>query len=208
MTTDYNTPAKAAAEWWATAIQAPRFDNGDTGMGSLLAGALATMVAANQPAPSDHAQRGFVVSLAARVETMLRRGDYCSLGVDYGPDANLANSAEDAGLSTARFPWKTNMWVTPDRITVSAGYGAAEKLVWASQWWLTHRPTCGRQQYDEAKYLAQRGYKGEPWACSLPEYHDEPHQYDVPLTLCAACGLWHGSEANHAFKAASEGAES
>jgi hypothetical protein len=47
-------------------------------------------------------------------------------GVDYGPDAILADAATAAGIKVGMttFPWKTVMWITPGSVRVSAGYAA------------------------------------------------------------------------------------
>lgn len=189
-TTD-TTAAQAAAQWWASAIGAPTFDNGD-GLQSMLG----TLLAAGKPAPTVSEARSFADILAARIQTDLDRcreyGDL-SIGVDYVPDRILAEAAREAGISTLRFPWKTMMWVNDDHVTVSAGYRAPTVLVWASEEWLANRPVCGTQKWDESK--TGRDYGGEPWTCSLPKYHDEQqHRFDSPLTLCAQCGRpddWH-----------------
>lgn len=182
--------AIAAAEWWARAVQAPTYDNGDR---SGMTGMLMTLVAAHQPDAQPQQAASFAEVLAPRLQADLDRmasfdGDpYICVGVDYGPEKILADAARDAGISTSKFPWKTMMWIRPDHVTVSAGYGAATTLVWASGEWLSNRPVCTSQKWDESR-TDYRTYHGEPWSCSLPIYHDGAHQFDRPLALCVTCG--------------------
>jgi hypothetical protein len=133
-----------------------------------------------------------VDDLAARVQETLDRyaklnlsDSSVTLAVDYGPEGALADAARKAGIGGLQFPSKSCMWVYPDRVTVSAGYRAATRLVWASDEWLANRPTCRSQKWDEKR----RGdYYGEPFRCSLPLYHDGACQYDRAIALCATCG--------------------
>ena len=182
---EVNTPAQAAANWWADAIKAPRYDNGDP-----VTSMLATVLDADRARPTTSQQVRFADALQQRIEALLERmGEFgCTLTVDYGPDLILREAAEDAGLSSQEFPWKTRMWVYSDYVTVSAGYRARTVLVWASPDWLANRPACESQKYDEAKYVSNHDYHGEPWQCSLPKYHDGDCRYDTPLALCGMCG--------------------
>lgn len=187
--------AVAAANWWAEAIGSPTFDNGDA-MSSMLG----SMVGSRAPV-GDSA--GFAEALVAKVDERLGvmagwdgvDEPYLTLSVDYGPEQILAEAAQAAGVGLRRFPWKTSMWIYSDHVTVSAGYQAQTVLVWASDEWLSTRPDCTSQHYDEAKYATVETYHGEPWACSLPMFHAEAHAYDKPLALCAVCNapedFWH-----------------
>ena len=200
--------AIAAAQWWAEAIKAPRFDNGDP---NGMAGMLATLVAARSPEPTEQTSTDFTTALATLIDGRLSRYPSLTVGVDYGPDAILYDAAVAAGISGSRFPWKTVMWIELDHVTVSAGYGAAARLVWASDEWRENRPQCLIQKWDDKQ--VGRDYHGEPWQCSLPKYHDGKCQFDLPLALCSKCGhpekFWHDAEDRahatdlHAFKAAS-----
>lgn len=215
------TAAQAAANWWAEAIgEPPRFDNGDRSTNGQIISMLATMAAAGQPEPTDGQREGFAALLATAIQAQLDRfpeRDWAvTVGVDYGPDLILADAAKAAGVPTSRFPWKTMMWVYSDHVTVSAGYAAPTRLVWASEAWLADRPVCSTQGWDGAKHAsAGRDYHGEPWACSLPIYHDEPHRFDTPLALCGKCQRtkgaylhdreeWGGMPGFHEFEAADQ----
>lgn len=186
--------AIAAAGWWAEAVRAPHYDNGDS---SGMAGMLMTLVAARQPDAKPEQRLSFADILAGKLQSNLDRLNKFSdwsdadrsitIGVDYGPDHELAEAAREAGISTSKFPWKTTMWIHASHVTVSAGYGAAQKLVWASDEWQASRPVCGQQKWDESR-TDYREYHGEPFLCSEARYHDGQHAYDQPLELCASCG--------------------
>lgn len=186
--------ARAAADWWAKAVGAPTFRATDensspedqANMG--LAGMMASAVADLHPV-SERAGAKFAEALAEAIEKTLRdAGKWgVSLDVDYGPCRMLHEAATTAGVNGSRFPWKTNMRVTTEHVTVSAGYRAADQLVWASEEWLANRPTCPSQGWDESLPYSE-DYNGEPFRCSLPQYHDEPHKHDRPISLCAVCG--------------------
>jgi hypothetical protein len=47
----------------------------------------------------------------------------CGLHVNYGPDSLLTDAANAAGLKM-EFPYKTNMWINAESISLSYGYGA------------------------------------------------------------------------------------
>ena len=171
------TAARAAADWWADAVGAPTFDNGDRSAGSGLVAVMAHMVAAQSPVDTTSATR-FRDLLEQRIQTGLDRGGYgVTLGVDYGPDRDLGDAAQAAGVSSSRFPWKTNMWVHTDHVTVSAGYGAGQRLIWSAPDW--QRPTCGTPEYDA------NGVR-QPRDCGLPKYHDSDHDFTVPVSICGA----------------------
>lgn len=173
--------ALAAANWWAQQVGAPTFDNGDDG----IAGALASMVAEARPvAPGS--VTAFVPELASTVREHMHPKYGVTLSVDYGPEGLLAEVAQAAGVPFARFPWKTRMSVHDQYVTASRGYRAPTVLVWASEEWLAHRPTCDRQKWDEARQ--DQDYNGDPWACSQPLYHDGPCVFDRAIVLCGVCG--------------------
>src|SRR5687768_15110748 len=116
-TPDLKTPAAVAAAWWAEAIGAPKFDNGDTSETGGIAMMLAYMVAGTGP-DADTTSK-FAAYLAEDIERQLHAGigtlwARVTIGVDYGPDRILSDAAEKAGVRGGRFPWKTMMWVTPE----------------------------------------------------------------------------------------------
>ena len=188
-TTKISPAAIAAAEWWAGAVGAPSFNhvsNEERDDISDMTQMMASMLAAKFEV-SEEAGAKFATELAKIIDKQLTDRDWgVTLGVDYGPDRELAEAAEKAGINRSRFPWKTNMWIKHDHVTVSAGYRAATELIWASDEWLANRPMCASRKWDEDKYMASldkdkpwdRRYRGEPWVCSKPKYHDGDCIYD------------------------------
>lgn len=192
--------ANAAATWWAHKVCSPTFDNGDTSDAGGFTSMLAMMNATLTPTPSDDQIQKMIRALEPKIEEVLERmQDYgMTLGVDYGPDPILGDAARAADISTSKFSWKTVMWIRQDYVTVAVGYHGRTTLVWASEKWLADRPVCTSQKYDEARARKDHDYHGDPWSCSLPQYHDEACKYDRPLELCKTCGhpeaFWHDKE--------------
>lgn len=180
--------AVAAAKWWAEQVGCPTFrmtdskDNTRDRQTGDIAGMMAHLLASKAPVTSDQGER-FADALARRIDKALTGNGRVSLDVDYGPCLALAEVAEEAGVSASRFPWKTHMTVLPDRVTASLGY--KWRLVWASDEWMAARPACGWQKWDEENH--SQDYGGEPWMCSLPQYHEGDHVYDREVALCSVC---------------------
>lgn len=182
-----NSAAIAAATWWANKVCNPSFNLGDPD--SSFISMLAMMNVRSTPDPSKAQIYNMINALAPKIdELMIRVGSTISIAVDYGPDPILASAAKEANISTNRFPWKTVMWVCTDNVTVSEGYGAKTTLVWGTDSWMMNRPVCTQQKYDLEKARSDSNYHGEPWSCSLPQYHDEPCIFDTPVELCSVCG--------------------
>lgn len=181
--------ADAAALWWAEQIGAPVFKmNADheprreREIGDL-AGVMASMLASQHPVSDEQGEK-FVGALTLIVEGMLETGRWVSLGVDYGPDLELANAAKAAGVNNSRFPWKTHMSITRDYVTASLGYGARDRLVWASPDW--HRPPCGNHRYIGHGYEQQ--VDAANVICTRPKYHDEEcGGYKPDPARCVEC---------------------
>lgn len=116
--------ARKAAELWKNMLRGPKFDNGDTSLSGGMATVLAGMIPVNT---TDELLGAFADKLAERIMTPSETSpDYynsASLHVDYGPDLALSECADAVGLK-CQFPWKTNMWVRGDMVSVSYGYGA------------------------------------------------------------------------------------
>jgi len=191
--TDHHPAAVAAANWWAAAIGAPTFRITDRNSGpedqeiGMVAALTGHMFADKHPITGDQAAV-FAEELAKTITEELGRVRYhVTLGVDYGPDQELSEAAEKAGINGSRFPWKTNMWVKADVVTVSAGYRGAEQIVWASDEWMANSPACARQRWDRAKCSVD-SYTGDPFVCSLPKYHEGDCQHDTAVSLCRTCG--------------------
>lgn len=121
----------AAGIWWATVLRDPKHDNG----GDELTSMMADMLTASNPAEAG-ALELFAGYLKEEVDKMIEDGrDWISFGVDYHPDRILSNCAEKANLTVPMlgWPWKTNMWVTPQSVKVSYGYRAEVKIIWGEE---------------------------------------------------------------------------
>lgn len=120
--------AKAAADWWAEKIQRPTFDNGSNDAAGSFGSFLAASTAANLKPDADAVDK-FREVLRAKIEAALsgESGRFFKLGVDYHPDRTLAAAAEESGVKSPVFPWKTDMYFREDGIYVSEGYGQPQK---------------------------------------------------------------------------------
>ena len=120
----------AAAEWWANAIYRPKFDNGDKSQTGDIATMLATMLNAKAPVTKEGAE-AFKLALTELLMEEMEGCNYYSINVDYHPDPILFEAARIAKLpNTNCFPWKTQMHVEKNKVTVSAGYGTPCKVIW------------------------------------------------------------------------------
>lgn len=178
------TAARAAAEWWAEQVGAPvhhpvRPNQRDAH--SIFAEEALATLAARHPVPRGAAPV-FAADLEKRIEEMLGRVGHISLGVDYGPDLELAEAAEAAGIHCGRFPIKTHMWLTADYVTAALGYGAQAKLIWQHPDW--ERPPCHTQNYVETG----DDYEPRDEICSRLKFHDGDHGDWIPDPYrCAEC---------------------
>lgn len=125
-----------AVDWWASAIEHPKFDglsqeerrdpkNDSYQLGEMMA------TVASKTKTSEQIEK-FKLALASLLSSD-NFNPYHGLHVDYGPDMTLASAASAAGIDTSitSFPWKTNMWFNDEgNVDVRAGYGAkVEKLL-------------------------------------------------------------------------------
>jgi hypothetical protein len=115
---------KRAVELWKRMLRSPKFDSGDNGPTGGMASMLASMIPTNT---TEELLDAFGEELAKKILAPSEHNrDYypnTGLHVDYGPDKNLSDAAEAAGLKV-QFPWKTNMWIGEDYISVRYGYSA------------------------------------------------------------------------------------
>lgn len=192
--------AAAAAEWWGSHL-APAFqNNGDSSSVGGMAGILGGLLA-KENAPSQANIDLFILSLTRRVRERQEASaiGFTALSVDYGPDMVLRDAADEAGVSTVTFPWKTNMTVYPDHVTVSHGYAAPTTLVWTREDY--EAKPCDIQAHDPVSYTLL------PGKCGQDRYHSGPHDDSVPSPLCATCdrpehwGTHEGSYTDHEFAA-------
>ena len=125
---EYN---KVAAKWWADKLRKTgpgNFDNGDDSSAGGFAMILATMLAIKSE-PSNESIDLFEEKLASTIKEHIETHGTLILSVDYGPDYILGNLANETGISTSRFPWKTTMWITENKVSVSAGYATSTKTI-------------------------------------------------------------------------------
>lgn len=119
--------AQRAAKWWADFLRtrAP-LDNGDRSRDGAMTVGIASILQGieNGKGKPDDADK-FQSALAHLLET---RG-FSYLSCDYGPDYILSEAAEVCGvhLGMTRLPWKTNMWIEGEKISVAVGCGAPIK---------------------------------------------------------------------------------
>ena len=113
---------ETAVNWWADAIKRPKFDNGDNSDAGGMAMMLATLA---HKAPSAEQIETFKKALADEMASNERIEKF-GLNSDYGPDGNLAEAMQQAGINPdiSSVPWKTNMHFSDGEVTVSCGYGA------------------------------------------------------------------------------------
>lgn len=196
--------SRAAAEWWGQRITSPTFqmirpEERATDPMSAMTEWMMGMRASNHPVASDAVGR-FVDLLEKRIETEAeqqarwRDSDpwWVSLSVDYGPCSELAECAQEAGVSSSRFPIKTHMAVTADYVTAALGYGARDTLVWSAPGWV--RPSCGAQRYD-SDYVNPLDE-----VCGLLRFHGtECGDWSPDPERCASCG---GTYSEHYSRAA------
>jgi hypothetical protein len=122
--------ARIASEWWAKVISNPKFDVGDDSLGGILAetGAksLTSVVQSEQ-------QQTFASILFRKIVSNLENGINVDLDVDYGASRMLIESAKEAGINTANFPWKTNMTLEDGFVSVSYGSRASHEILYETK---------------------------------------------------------------------------
>lgn len=129
---EYN---KVAAKWWADKLRnvgLGNFDNGDSSSAGGLAMLLAGMLAMDTQ-PSGESIDFFEEKLAETIKEQVESRGSMTLSVDYGPDYILGSIAQESGVSTNGFPWKTTMWVRADKVEVSAGYAAPSETIFPTE---------------------------------------------------------------------------
>lgn len=116
--------AKKAAEIWKGLLRAPKYDNGDHGPTGAMTQFLVSKLKSNA---TEEILEVFGEELVKLILTPSDTSpDYypnSRLHVDYDPCKPLRTAAEIAGLKM-EFPWKTNMNIHADFVSVAAGYGS------------------------------------------------------------------------------------
>lgn len=133
------TPAEAAAAWWASALRDPKLDNGED---NPMLDVLVAVARQTRSEPAAEAIDQFKANLIEKLNELLdglapydARHFGVDFGVDYSPDDVLWECAEKAGISAGMidWPWKTTMWVKPQEVSVSCGYGRPIEVIWARE---------------------------------------------------------------------------
>ena len=135
---DVKTPAEAAAMWWTSVLRDPKLDNGDS---NPITAVLNAMTKEGRSEPATDVLDQFKANLIGRLnESLDGADDYTArygvtLDVDYHPDRVLSDCADKAGFrgGMTAWPWKTTMWVKPDEVSVSYGYGADVEVIWVKK---------------------------------------------------------------------------
>jgi len=113
--------ARRAVELWKRLLKNPKYDNGAEDQANKMAQLLAMGLNKNN---TDEKLKAFGDELFKKImnkdEPNYSRTSLC---VDYGPDKTLDDCAKAAELKM-EFPWKTNMYIYKDSVSVRAGYGA------------------------------------------------------------------------------------
>lgn len=120
-----------AADWWAERILEDRpHSSGDNSFTSVTACLLADMGRQNiTPNQADTFKKALAKRMAEYAESGMF--NHFSIMCDYGPCRMLADAANEAGISTANFPFKTTMFLTEkDGIMIRDGYGAPAVKLW------------------------------------------------------------------------------
>jgi hypothetical protein len=125
---EYN---KVAAKWWADKLRNVRpgnFDMGEKGDAGFFAMMLGSMLAMNTQSSGETIDL-FEERLAEAIKEQVETRGSMTLSVDYGPDYILGSIAQETGVSTNGFPWKTTMWIEKNKVSVSAGYAAPSETI-------------------------------------------------------------------------------
>ena len=112
-----------AVELWKRMLRNPTFQHTRPGEGTRNEEMTQLLAASIAKTGDEESLERFGVELR-KILTTPQRG-YCprSIGSDYGPDTYLFEAATRAGF-TGTFPWKTDMYVNDDCVSVSVGYAA------------------------------------------------------------------------------------
>jgi len=118
----------AAVNWWAEAVQHPKMDNGTDELAMLMV----MFGGSNSRQLTEAELQTFRETLAKGIMEQMGHSDRVTLSVDYGPDYILGESGRTIGLGQFDFPCKTVMWISKSEVSVRAGYGASEQVIWSA----------------------------------------------------------------------------
>lgn len=124
---EYPGYIKAAIDWWADAIQSPKFDNGvDINPALMLFAQITENFTEDQIIL-------FKETLAKGIKEEIKKYGNCTIDVDYHPCEILAIAGQKIGVRPMGYPFKTHMYITQEKVEVSAGYRADYKTIWSKE---------------------------------------------------------------------------
>ena len=119
--------AEIAVQWWADALQSPRFDMGGNSELSFALQQLGMLKNKNQQA-SEESIMIFKTTLEESILEEIEKWGNCELRTDYQPDQILYEASKKAKLELS-FPWKTRMNITEECVSVTEP-GNGKKILW------------------------------------------------------------------------------
>ena len=124
---------ETAVNWWVEQLTGANMggslgDDFNSVLGMALANQVFTQTSIEEPQIVK-----FKESLSKALMYELSIGKEPRLEVDYGPSGILANAMADSGISSNKAPFKTTMIVQVNSVSVSAGYRAKYKEIFANQ---------------------------------------------------------------------------
>lgn len=114
----------AIVNWWAEAIENPKFDMGDNS----LVGQMSESIASGQVKPVS---LGEISSFRLYLSEQISKSGVDVLSVDYHPCEALHSAMIHADISLNNAPWKTSMVIEKDLVRVKYGYRASWEVVWS-----------------------------------------------------------------------------
>lgn len=120
---------EVAVDWWANAIQSPKYDNGSDIDPNLL-----ISIMGKRRELTEDEIRTFKHNLAYGIEEQISKYGSCTLSVDYNPCPILANAGDTIGLNAMLdYPWKTTMVINNKEVLVSSGYDSKLSTLWSKE---------------------------------------------------------------------------
>lgn len=122
---EYPENVSAAIEWWANAIQAPRYT-------SEVPSFVSMFVMKGRPQRTEEEIKLFKSTLAENIIKELEVIGRCNISVDYRPCQVLALAGEKIGLDdTLDYPFKTTMEINKNEVIVYSQSG--KSVLWTSE---------------------------------------------------------------------------
>lgn len=121
-----------AAKWWTDEIRKKNSLRSNSEEAKNVGGVakiMATLLATKKQ-PDSEISDLFEKKLAEVIRQYVKRHGSLTLKCDYSPDIVLGNVARETRVDVMKLPWKTNMHITPQKVEVCHGYGAAYKTIY------------------------------------------------------------------------------